>query len=430
MDLRGGFLLPGFIDTHIHFPQLRVLGGLGRSLLDWLEHCALPEEARMADRRLRLPRRARDLFMRWPRTEPPPRWCSARTLLRATAALFEAAEAAGLRIAAGQVLSDRRLRPELHQTPERAYRESSLLIRDSIGSGRLLYAVTPRFALSASEAMLEVCQTLLREHAGLLLPNASQRKSAGDRGGGAPVSVGYAIIWRSTNGSACAAERGDGAQCSSHRFRTGSPGSERRHGRALPVRATPRSAADLFPMRRHMNAGVRCALGTDVGRRHGIRHAQRRLAGVPDAANRARWNAPGCRPFALPRDARGSRGARPGRRNRRLSRWQVRRFRLSASAAAQPARSGARTGADVRSGCWRRSLLWPARRACARCAWRVRGISFRRGGTMTIAELNLLDRARLCRTPSAGSSNIRRGWPSAPGESRPFATCRTHCTPR
>ena len=41
-DLRGGFLLPGLIDAHIHFPQTRVLGGLGRSLLDWLEYCALP----------------------------------------------------------------------------------------------------------------------------------------------------------------------------------------------------------------------------------------------------------------------------------------------------------------------------------------------------------------------------------------------------
>lgn len=47
-DLRGGVLLPGFVDTHIHFPQLRVLGGLGWSLLEWLEHI-LPEEARMAD---------------------------------------------------------------------------------------------------------------------------------------------------------------------------------------------------------------------------------------------------------------------------------------------------------------------------------------------------------------------------------------------
>src|SRR5262249_53009029 len=48
-DLRGGFLLPGFVDTHIHFPQVRILGGLGRQLLDWLEQVALPEEARMSD---------------------------------------------------------------------------------------------------------------------------------------------------------------------------------------------------------------------------------------------------------------------------------------------------------------------------------------------------------------------------------------------
>ncbi len=48
-DWRGGFLLPGLVDTHIHFPQIRVIGNLGRSLLDWLEQCALPEEARMAD---------------------------------------------------------------------------------------------------------------------------------------------------------------------------------------------------------------------------------------------------------------------------------------------------------------------------------------------------------------------------------------------
>src|SRR5438067_762016 len=48
-DLRGGFLLPGFVDAHVHFPQLRIVGALGRSLLDWLEHVALPEESRMAD---------------------------------------------------------------------------------------------------------------------------------------------------------------------------------------------------------------------------------------------------------------------------------------------------------------------------------------------------------------------------------------------
>ena len=48
-DLRGGLLLPGFVDTHVHFPQIRAIGGLGMPLLDWLERCALPEESRLAD---------------------------------------------------------------------------------------------------------------------------------------------------------------------------------------------------------------------------------------------------------------------------------------------------------------------------------------------------------------------------------------------
>ena len=49
VDLTGGVLLPGLVDTHVHFPQVRVIGGLGMPLLDWLKDCALPEEARMAD---------------------------------------------------------------------------------------------------------------------------------------------------------------------------------------------------------------------------------------------------------------------------------------------------------------------------------------------------------------------------------------------
>ena len=49
VDLRSGLLLPGFVDTHVHYPQVRAIGGLGMPLLDWLERCALPEEARLAD---------------------------------------------------------------------------------------------------------------------------------------------------------------------------------------------------------------------------------------------------------------------------------------------------------------------------------------------------------------------------------------------
>ena len=49
VDLRHGVLLPGFVDTHVHYPQVRAIGALGMPLLEWLERCALPEEARLLD---------------------------------------------------------------------------------------------------------------------------------------------------------------------------------------------------------------------------------------------------------------------------------------------------------------------------------------------------------------------------------------------
>src|SRR5512138_3557701 len=49
VDWRGGILLPGLIDTHVHYPQLQIVGRLGHTLLEWLDDVALPEESRMAD---------------------------------------------------------------------------------------------------------------------------------------------------------------------------------------------------------------------------------------------------------------------------------------------------------------------------------------------------------------------------------------------
>lgn len=49
-DLSGGILIPGLVDTHVHFPQLRAIGGLGMPLLDWLDRCALPEESRFVEK--------------------------------------------------------------------------------------------------------------------------------------------------------------------------------------------------------------------------------------------------------------------------------------------------------------------------------------------------------------------------------------------
>jgi guanine deaminase len=263
VDLRGGFLLPGFIDTHIHFPQLRVLGGLGWSLLDWLEHCALPEEARMADHSYAC-RVAREFVHALASHGTTTALVFGAHFAPATAALFEAAETAGLRIAAGQVLSDRLLRPELHQTPERAYRESGSLIQRFHGRGRLTYAVTPRFALSTSEGMLEVCQTLLSEHEGLLLQTHLNENldEIAEVARLFPWASDYLAVYERFGLSrANAVMAHDVHPTESELDRLASNGAAVAH---CPS-SNAALGSGLFPMKVHINAGVRCALGTDVG---------------------------------------------------------------------------------------------------------------------------------------------------------------------
>ncbi len=263
VDLRGGFLLPGLIDTHIHFPQLRVLGGLGRSLLDWLEHCALPEEALMADEahaRLIADGFLRALVSHGTTTA----LVFGAHFAAATAVLFEAADKAGLRIISGQVLSDRLLRPELHTTAEHAYRDCTELIRKFHRKGRLLYAVTPRFALSASEQILEVCQTLLRETEGIRFQTHLNENTA------EIAQVGQLFPWASDYLSVyeffglC----GRGAVMA-HNVHTSDPELERLAEAGTSVAHCPCSngalGSGIFPMSRHLKAGVRFALGTDVG---------------------------------------------------------------------------------------------------------------------------------------------------------------------
>jgi len=100
IDRRGGVLLPGFVDTHVTYPQLRIIGRLGRSLLDWLEHTALPEEARMSDAVY-----ASDTAVRFVRALAAHGTTTALVFgahfAAATASLFDAAARAGLRIISG-----------------------------------------------------------------------------------------------------------------------------------------------------------------------------------------------------------------------------------------------------------------------------------------------------------------------------------------
>lgn len=263
IDWRGGFLLPGLIDTHLHYPQMRIIGGLGLTLLDWLEKVALPEEGRMADLTYAT-ETARGFLHALASHGTTTALVFGAHFPGAVAALFEEAELSGLRIVSGLVVSDRRLRPELHQSPDESYRDSRELIKRFHGHGRLLYAVTPRFALSTSEAMLEVCQTLLTEHDGLRFQTHINENA------GEIAEVAGLFPW-ATDYLAVYERYGLGGQRAvmAHNVQPTDSELERLAQAGTSIAHCPCSNAALgsriFPFRRHVDAGVHVALGTDVG---------------------------------------------------------------------------------------------------------------------------------------------------------------------
>src|SRR5262249_30627550 len=155
----GGVLLPGLVDTHVHYPQLRAIGALGMPLLEWLDRTALPEEARFAD--VDYARSVAGEFVAAliaAGTTTP--LASGSHFAPAVDVLFEAAHTCGLRVTSGLVVGDRLLRPELHTTAERAYAEGDALAARWHGVGRMRYAVTPRFSLSCTDELLASCARL------------------------------------------------------------------------------------------------------------------------------------------------------------------------------------------------------------------------------------------------------------------------------
>ena len=263
VDWRGGILLPGLVDAHVHFPQVRVIGAMGRTLLDWLEAVALPEESRMAD--LAYAEDTARLFLHALASHgTTTAVVFGAHFAAATAVLFEAANRSGLRIASGLVLSDRQLRPDLHTTPARAYRESTELINRYHKRGRLLYAVTPRFAYSTTESILEVCQQLMTEHPDVRLQTHINENLT------EVAALARLFPWAADYLAIYERYRLSGTRSvMAHNVHATPSEIDRLAAAGTAVAHCPGSNAALgsgsFPLRRHVYAGVTCALGTDVG---------------------------------------------------------------------------------------------------------------------------------------------------------------------
>ncbi len=168
IDQRGRLLTPGFIDSHVHSPQIDVLASWGTELLDWLETYTFPAEARHAD-----PATAAlgaQLFLDALLAHGTTSAAVFPTVHVASVdALFEGAAQRGMRMIAGKVLMDRHAPPELRDDVMGAEADCRALIERWHGRGRAAYALTPRFAATSSDAQLAMAGRLLHEHPGVYM---------------------------------------------------------------------------------------------------------------------------------------------------------------------------------------------------------------------------------------------------------------------
>ncbi len=165
---RDALLMPGFVDTHIHYPQIDIVGAHGEQLLEWLERYVFPTEARFSDYEHAL-ETSRRFLTELLRNGTTTALVFGTVHPESIDAFFTAAEELNLRMVAGKVLMDRNAPEDLRDTPESAYEDSRALIERWHERGRARYAVTPRFAPTSSPEQLAAAGRLLQEYPGVYL---------------------------------------------------------------------------------------------------------------------------------------------------------------------------------------------------------------------------------------------------------------------
>lgn len=147
-------IIPGMIDTHIHFPQTEMVGAYGEQLLSWLNTYTFPTEIQFKDKAYA--QKIAQFFVQEllkNGTTTALVFCTVHP--ESVDALFEAAAQQQMRLIAGKVMMDRHAPEALCDTAESAYEDSKALIEKWHGQGRALYAITPRFAPTSTPEQLE-----------------------------------------------------------------------------------------------------------------------------------------------------------------------------------------------------------------------------------------------------------------------------------
>lgn len=163
VDYSGKLITPGFIDTHIHYPQSEIIGAYGEQLLEWLNTYTFPAERKFVDK-VHAKNSAKffldELFRNgittalvFPTIHP-----------QSVDAFFEESMKYNARMICGKMMMDRNAPDYLLDTPQSSYDESKALIKKWHNKDRFSYAITPRFAPTSTPEQLEAAGALKKEY--------------------------------------------------------------------------------------------------------------------------------------------------------------------------------------------------------------------------------------------------------------------------
>ncbi|MQW93053.1 guanine deaminase [Acinetobacter wanghuae] len=256
-------IIPGFIDTHIHFPQTEMVGAYGEQLLEWLNTYTFPTEIQFKDPDYSA--KIAQFFIQEllkNGTTTALVFCTVHP--ESVNALFEAATAQNMRLIAGKVLMDRHAPEALMDTADTAYSESKTLIEKWHGNGRNLYAITPRFAPTSTSEQLEKAGQLKAEYPDVYVhTHLSENKNEvawvkelfPERQGYLDVYDHYGLTGSKSVFAHCVHLEEDEWQCM--------------HKTDSAIAFCPTSnlflGSGLFPLKKAWQAGVKVGLGTDIG---------------------------------------------------------------------------------------------------------------------------------------------------------------------
>ena len=162
-DYQDTLIMPGFIDTHVHYPQIDMMAAYGEQLLDWLNNYTFVTEANFAD-----PKVAHDTAQFFLNQLLANGTTSAMVFAtshpQSAEAFFTESARLNTRMITGNVLMDQNAPAHLCVPAEQGIRDTQDLIDTWHGRGRQHVVITPRFAITSTPEQLRLAGELYQSY--------------------------------------------------------------------------------------------------------------------------------------------------------------------------------------------------------------------------------------------------------------------------